>query len=179
MGTPRGNAETKALSSVVKLALPAEIEGEESHCGGFYILKTGLTTMYYVEAATVLEVSSQIARGNSDSNPFEACSHKKYKQNFTMHLSSAIVFTVVATALVCSAVKASPISLFELDDEPSIDELKAIPPEQGNNFKRICGLSLIGCRRKGKRKRTWEITPGSKRTDDGFAPFREGNGQEY
>ena len=64
-----------------------------------------------------------------------------------MHLSSAIVFTVVAIALMCSAVKASPISLFELDDEPSIDELKAIPPEQGNNFKRICGMSLIGCRR--------------------------------
>jgi len=60
-----------------------------------------------------------------------------------MHLSSAIVFTVVAIALVCSAVKASPISLFELDDEPSIDELKAIPPEQGNNFKRICGMGLI------------------------------------
>ena len=76
MGTPRGNAGTKALSSVVKLALPAEIEGEDPHCGGFYILKTGLTTMYYVEAATVLEVSSQIARGNSDTNPFQGMYRK-------------------------------------------------------------------------------------------------------
>lgn len=63
---PKGNERTKALSRAVKLALPAEIEGEESHCGRFYILKTELTSMIIEEAAiscTLPDVSTRIARG--------------------------------------------------------------------------------------------------------------------
>ena len=65
-------------------------------------------------------------------------------ENSTMQLFCSVVLTIAAFSLLSSAVIASPV-LLKVNDETSLDELKTIAAEQENEYKRICGMSLI-CR---------------------------------
>ena len=57
---------------------------------------------------------------------------------------TTVLLTIAAISLMSSVLKASPI-LRNVNDEFSMEELKALAGERESRFKRICGLSVV-CR---------------------------------
>ena len=62
-----------------------------------------------------------------------------------MQVITVLLFTMATLSLLSSAVHASPIFTIG-DDESSMKNLRALAVKQDKEYKRICGMSLYGCR---------------------------------